>query len=155
MKTLFQLYCLIRGVPWYASSILWLSYHHKSSTLWFRNYYGPSLFTADIHFMRASSLFTDFLNDDGIDWTLTAFKASFTEQEFRADVWRFSCHFVKEVMEPFIVTKFQTPVSHVDRESYLVMRGLFARNLSSWLAKRNKMDDDDHYIPYINQYLLA
>lgn len=155
MKTLFQLYCLMRGVPWYASTVLWLSYHSKFKTDWFRQYYGHNVFLADVHFMRTSSLFVDFLTDEGIGWTLTAFKASFTDQEFRADVWRFSSHFVKEIMEPFIVNKFDAPVKHVEREDYVIMRGLFVRSLSAWLARRNKVDDADHYIPYIKQYLIA
>lgn len=154
MKTLFQLYCLIRGVPWYASNVLWNVYHNRTRTGWFRSFYGRNLFTADIHFMRCSSVFMDFLNDEGIEWTLVAFQASYDEKEYHSGVWLFCTHFVKEIVTPFIVTAKKAPVDEVSREDFLVMKGLFVRTLSRWLAERNKMDDE-HYVPYLNKFLIA
>ena len=154
MKTLFQLYCLIRSVPWYASEVMWNVYHDRTKAEWFRVFYGRSLFTADVHFMRCSSVFMDFLNDEGVNWTLVAFQASYTEKEYRAGIWKFCMYFVKEIVTPFVVDTEKVPVKEVSREDFVVMKGLFVRSLSRWLAERNKMDDE-HYVPYLNKFLIA
>lgn len=154
MKTLFQLYCLIRGMPWASSAVVWDVFRYREQTPWFKRFYGKSLFTADIRFMQYSSVFMDFLDDEGIHWTLLAFEAAYPKQEFHIGIWDFSMHFVTDIVKPFMLTADNKVVKEVSMADFHVVKGLFVRSLSRWLAKRNKMEEG-HYVSYINQYLIT